>query len=228
MTEMATTWRMRPRRSNLRDEVADHIRELVFSGQLRPGQRVDQDRLAEAAGVSKLPLREALIVLETEGIVESVPRRGVFVAALQPDDVLDHYRIYGSVLGIATSNAVQKFNTADLEELTDMQRRMEDTDSVAERERINYEFHRKINLAGASRRLLSAVALLSRTMPSHFYEFSGGWAEIAVAQHALILAAFKASDANAASEAMVHHIESGGQYAVERLKEMGFWDEAAT
>jgi DNA-binding GntR family transcriptional regulator len=97
-------------------------------------------------------------------------------------------------------------------------------DDDVERERLNYRFHRKINVSGGSRRLLAAVTLMSRTMPSNFYEFATGWANIAVDQHEQVLNAIEAHDAAGAAEAMRMHIESGGEHAVARLTSMGFWD----
>jgi DNA-binding GntR family transcriptional regulator len=81
------------RPKNLKHAVASLIRERIFSGGLRPGSRVDQDALAEAFGVSTMPVREALISLEAEALVVNVPRRGSYVADLTRDDVRDHYRI---------------------------------------------------------------------------------------------------------------------------------------
>ena len=135
-------------RTNLKDVVADHIRNLIFSGQLRPGQKVDQDEIAEVLGVSKLPVREALIVLENEALVRGVPRRGVFVAPLTPDDVFDHYEIYGMVEGIAARRAAQNLSDAELEKLAEITAQMHKDDLPERQEKLNYEFHRTIEHRG--------------------------------------------------------------------------------
>ena len=62
------------RRGNLADEVADHIRDSILTGRLRPGTRIDQDAIARDMGVSRLPVREALISLDQEGLVRTLPR----------------------------------------------------------------------------------------------------------------------------------------------------------
>jgi DNA-binding GntR family transcriptional regulator len=222
MSQAATVEGRRPRQ-NLKDEVADHLRHLIFSGSLKPEQKVNQDTVAASMGVSKLPVREALIALEGEGLVESIPRRGVFVAALSPEDVIDHYRIYAAVLSLVASDAASRFTPEDVAELKRLHEAMESETDDVERERLNYQFHRKINVSGGSRRLLAAVTLLSRTMPSNFYEFATGWADIAVDQHGEVLEAIIAGDPQQAGEAMRRHIEAGGEHAVERLKSVGFW-----
>ncbi len=224
MTEALTPPGVRRPRQNLKDEVADHVRHLIFSGELKPGHKVNQDDVAAGLGVSKLPVREALIALESEGLVESIPRRGVFVAALSPEDVIDHYRIYAAVLGLVASEAATRFTDTDITELRRLHEAMQTEANDVERERLNYQFHRKINVSGGSRRLLAAVTLLSRTMPSNFYEFATGWSEIAVDQHGSILQAIEAGSPAEAGDRMRSHIESGGEHAVARLKSMGFWD----
>ena len=155
-------------RTNLKDVVADHIRNLIFSGQLRPGQKVDQDEIAEVLGVSKLPVREALIVLENEALVRGVPRRGVFVAPLTPDDVFDHYEIYGMVEGIAARRAAQNLSDAELEKLAEITAQMHQDDLPERQEKLNYEFHRTINIAGGTPKLLTVLHALSKTMPARF------------------------------------------------------------
>lgn len=68
--------------SNIYDIVADRIREMILSGQLKPGERLQQDKLASALGVSTMPVREALRRLQAEGLVIFYPRRGATVAQL--------------------------------------------------------------------------------------------------------------------------------------------------
>jgi DNA-binding GntR family transcriptional regulator len=212
-------------RTNLKDVVADHIRNLIFSGQLRPKQKIDQDEIAEFLGVSKLPVREALILLENEALVRGVPRRGVFVAPLTADDMRDHYEIYGMVEGIATRRAAQNMSDADLTKLAEITTEMQKKDVSPQRhEELNHEFHRAINIAGGTPKLLTVLNLLSKMMPANFYEIADGWGEIAADQHRLIEAALRARDGAAAEQAMRRHIVAGGEYAVRMLSESGFWD----
>jgi len=63
-------------RPNLQDEVASWVRRAIFSGELKPGERINQDELAERLELSRLPIREAMIALEREGLIRTIPRRG--------------------------------------------------------------------------------------------------------------------------------------------------------
>ena len=90
-------------RGSMSVEVADHIRSMIFDGRLRAGQRVPQDAIAAELGVSRLPVREALITLEADGLVAAEPHRGVFVVPIRAEDIEDHYRLYGMAQGLAGS-----------------------------------------------------------------------------------------------------------------------------
>ena len=211
-------------RTNLKDVVADHIRNLIFSGKLRPDQKIDQDELAASLGVSKLPVREALIRLENEALVRGVPRRGVFVAPLTREDVRDHYQIYGRVEGIAARRAAARLDDGQLTELATLVKQMHSSNDPERQEQLNHEFHRAVNLAGGSPKLLSVLQLLSKTMPARFYEFASGWAEVAADQHQRIMDALAARDEDEAERAMRDHIVSGGEYAIRMLEQSGFWE----
>src|SRR5690606_9987065 len=112
-------------RTNLKDEVARYVRDLILSGAVHAGQRIDQDEIAEQVGVSRLPVREALIILEAEGLIVNVARRGSFVAPLSPDDFFDHFEMYGLLAGIAAGRAARSDRQpALLESLEEIQRQM--------------------------------------------------------------------------------------------------------
>ena len=208
---------------NLNQMAASYVRQEIFSGMLKPGQKIDQDGVATLLGVSKLPVREALISLEHEGIVENIPRRGSFVAALTRVDILDHYQLIALASGLAARRAVEYLRPEDFDRLSAILDELEKTASPDRQDELNAAFHRSINLAGGSLRLRSALRLLTQTMPEHFYEFAVGWNENAKDEHRLVLAALRVRNGEAAEKAMVEHITSGGQYAVRRLDEVGFW-----
>jgi len=93
------------KRERFAEEVASELREMILAGRLGSGERIDQDAVAESHGMSRLPVREALIALEQEGLVVNTPRRGAYVAQLSPEDVQDQYEVYGLVAGIASARA---------------------------------------------------------------------------------------------------------------------------
>jgi len=210
-----------PSRPNLKDVIAAEIRELVFSGQLRPGQKVDQTGLSEALGVSRIPIREALIGLEREGLVRNVARRGAFVAPLSREDIRDHFEIYGQLAALASRRAAINIVDEDLERLEVILEKMEA--STADLDAMNDEFHRIINRACASPRLMAVLRLLSESMPARFFENSPEWSSDAQADHRRMLDALRSRDPDASGEATLEHFRTSGHQAASMLEAQGFW-----
>lgn len=207
----------------LKEEVAAHIREQILSGKNLPGSKIDLDEVSALMGVSKLPVREALIQLESEGLIESRTHRGSYVAMTTPDDVRDHYHIYGLVCGLAATRAATTMSADELDKLESVCERMEASDDQAVLQDLNVEFHRLVNRAGSSRRLLAVLRYLAHSLPGRFYEFAEGWSHDANQHHREILGHLRARDGQAAGRAMSEHTRLGSEYAVKLLEERGFW-----
>lgn len=214
-------------RPNLKQDVAQHLRDQILSGTLKPGNKIDQDAVAEALGVSRLPVREALITLEAEGLVENVARRGAFVAALEPGDIRDHYEMYGLLSGLAAQRAAHALDEDALKALDETINEMNRTDDPREKDRLNFEFHRIINRAGQSRRLGAALRMLSVSMPTHFFEFNVQFERRSEEEHRIILDALRAQDGDSAARALAEHFRHVGEQAVGMLRTAGYWDDEA-
>lgn len=224
--EPAPTTPLRPRgRRNLAEDVAAHIRSEIIAGRLRPGQRIDQDAIAEDLGVSRLPVREALIALDNEGLVRTIPRKGTYVAQIDRDDIADHYQIFGQVAGLAAARAVARLGDEELATLADLDRQMRAAASLAEQQRLNHEFHRQVNLAAGSQRLASVISLLSRSLPMPYADFPVEWLDEANQQHRDILDAFRRRDSLAAQRAMEYHITASARHAIEVLERLDFFED---
>jgi DNA-binding GntR family transcriptional regulator len=213
------------RRPNLKEAVAAHVRDRILAGELRPGSKIDQDALAESLGVSKLPVREALLQMESEGLVRNIARRGAFVAELEPDDVRDHYYIFGLVSGLAAERAAERLTEDELDELGALVDEMDEVTDPERLETLNFEFHQLINRAGGSGRQLAILRILAASLPARFYSFTEAWPAEARRHHHEILASLRRRDAAAARYATVDHLRAGGEIAVEMLRERGFWAE---
>jgi DNA-binding GntR family transcriptional regulator len=209
---------------SLKDAAAAYLREQILTGKLPPGTKVDQDEISEALGMSRLPVREALIELAQESLIDAVPRRGAFVARLERADVIDHYRIFGLIAGLAASRAATALDDDQLAQLARIHESFEAATDAEDKSYWNHEFHKTINQAGGSRRLVSVLALLSRSLPVRYFEFVPNWAATSASHHARILSALEAHDAHEAQRLMEHHVAESGDLAVEILQEMGYWD----
>ena len=209
---------------SLKDTAAAYLREQILTGQLRPGTKVDQDEISEALGMSRLPVREALIELAQESLIDAVPRRGAFVARLERADIIDHYRIFGLIAGLAGSRAATSLSDEQLVQLRRIHESFVAATDPEDQAHWNHEFHKTINQAGGSRRLISVLALLSRSLPVRYFEFVPNWAATSASHHARILGALEARDAHEAQRMLEHHVAESGDLAVEILQEMGYWD----
>jgi DNA-binding GntR family transcriptional regulator len=213
----------------LKDAIAEIIREDIFSGRLRPGERVNQDEFAERLGVSRLPVREALILLKSEGLVDSIPHRGTFVHAITPDDIRDHYTVFGLVAGVAVERAASRLSEEDLAAIRQAYDHTREQHSTAKSlQQANFEFHRLINLAGASQRLRFHLLLLTKTIPWEFFAARFEWQTRAQDDHRNLVAALEQRDGSLAAEVMRSHLRRSGDFAVRVLEEVGFWDGADT
>ena len=211
------------RRGELADEVAAYVRDLILTGALRPGIKINQDAIGEAVGVSRSPVREALVVLGQEGIVDIVPRHGAHVARLTPEDIIDHYELYGTVSGRAAAIAADTLKDEDLDELEAIHGRFR-LGGHEDLSALNDAFHRIINTA-APRRTRWLLRRLARSVPTAYYEFADGWDAHAVEDHRRILDALLARDAGQARVAMEAHLHDSGVAAVESLHSRGFWED---
>ena len=209
---------------SLKELAAAYLREQILTGKLAPGAKVDQDQISEMLGISRLPVREALIELAHESLIEAIPRRGAFVARLEREDIIDHYRIYGLIAGLAASRATNCLRPEQLSELRRINEAFSSAGSPQVKSDLNHDFHRLINLAGGSTRLSSVLRLLSRSLPVRYFEFVPQWGDISAAHHERILVAFEAHDADEVRRMIEYHLAESGVLAVEILQEMGYWD----
>ena len=206
------------------DGIADHVRDLVLTGRLTPGAKIDQEAVAAALGVSRSPVREALVMLGKEGLLQVTPRRGVFVAPLTPADIVDHYEMFGVVSGWVAAGAARSLAEDDLNRLRNVHARFLD-EGQADLSQLNFDFHRIIN-ATAPRRARWLLGLLARSIPAQYYELVDGWHAEASGHHGAILAALVERDAERAREIMEQHLRASGEAAVTFLRGRGFWDGA--
>jgi DNA-binding GntR family transcriptional regulator len=211
-------------RPNLKDMMADDIRRRIFAGDLLPGSKIDQEHLAAQAGVSRLPVREALIQLSEEGLVRTIPRRGAYVAHIDRADIQDRYHVYGTLSGMAAARAVGRLTPDDIAHLHVTISAIHTSQDADTRERLTQEFHRTINRAGASGFLRSTLRTLRNSQPKILYMHEQGRGDEAERQLTEIVQAIESGDSTRAEGLVVRHFRFGAQYAVAALEAEGFWD----
>jgi DNA-binding GntR family transcriptional regulator len=209
-------------RGGLADEVVAYIRELILTGALKPGTKIDQDAVSAALNVSRSPIREALVILGQEGLLDVTPRRGARVARLTPEDIVDHYELFGVVSGRAAAIAAATLKDDRIAELAELHSRF-DAAATGELAALNHHFHRIINTA-APRRTRWLLRHLERSVPANYFEFVDGWNAAAIAHHGAILEAIIERDADEARQHMENHLHESGVAAVAYLDRQGFWE----
>jgi len=101
-------------RASLHDTVVDRLRDMIVEGELIAGARVPERELTQRLGVSRTPLREALKVLASEGLIELLPNRGARVARLTEVDVEEMFQVMGALEGLAGELACQRVTDDEL------------------------------------------------------------------------------------------------------------------
>jgi DNA-binding GntR family transcriptional regulator len=150
-------------RRTVTEEVLDRLRDLLLRGVLRPGARIDQAELAASFGVSTVPVREALLRLQSAGLVQLIPHRGVFVAEVSVEELLDIYSTRELLEEQAARIAAGQLTAADVDALehlaTGMQTAARDQ-RLDELLTLNREFHFTIYRASKRRHLLQLIEQL--------------------------------------------------------------------
>lgn len=215
------------RRPQLSDDVAVHVRNLIMSGGVRPGDFIRLDETAAELGVSVTPVREALLTLRGEGLVELVPHRGYVVAPLSRDDVNDVFWLQARIAEELAVRAVDRIDdavAAELTEINDRLRRAVELDDAARIEELEFTFHRVLNRLAGARKLSWFLLGATRYTPAHFYSSDREWGDEAVASHTRLVAALLARDRTAVAAETRAHFEDGAKRLVRHLESVGIWD----
>jgi DNA-binding GntR family transcriptional regulator len=215
-------------RRQLPEEVAAFVRELIISGQIRPGEFLRLDRIADAVGVSNTPVREGLLTLRSEGFVELVPRRGFVAAAFSEQDVRDLFWVQAQLAGELAARAAGRVTPERLDRLEALVAEQDRATDEHDAERIaavGHAFHREINLAADSRRLAFLLGAAVRQLPNRFYASIAGRVESARRDHPRLLEALHRGDAAAVGELMTSHILAGSDELIDELAAGGLWAE---
>lgn len=221
------------RQPKIGTEIADHLRDLIISGYLHPGQPLRLQEVAHSLGVSTTPVREALLILDKEGLVGSERRRGFRVTGVTARDVLDIYELHAFLAALLTERATPHLTEEDLERLAQLDRWIRDAVEMREADKVelqNFEFHRLINQRAPDSQLLRRfLRETTRYVPRRYYKEIPGWLDLSAQDHRGILGALQSGDGPAAAAETATHIKNAGHLLVDHLREAGIWaDHAAT
>ncbi len=215
--------------TRLLDEVAQALRESIYAGQYAPGTILRQEHIAAEFGISRTPLREALRMLERDGLIIHLPGRGVRVASVDLPHLLDAYAVREVIDGVAARFAAERADAtaiAGLEKLIMHQRSIiEPWDSKAYTQS-NVDFHLAVMVAGGNVSLENFVPLLRMTSQvfAPAFALSAERAKNAIEEHSLIVEAIIRKDGAGAEELARQHIRK----TINSLQKMQNKDEQET
>ena len=190
--------------------VAAYLREAILGGDLRPGDRIRQEEVAAKLGASRLPVREALRMLEAEGLTEHEPHKGARVPRLTQHEVEVIYRMRERLEPLALVESLPLLETVDHERLEDVQRRIEENEDIEKFLDLDREFH-MLTYSGCTIEPLNqnVTRLWNSTQPyRRAYVALGGRSRMWVvnAEHRLILDAVVRRDPADAERYLEGHI----------------------
>lgn len=199
------------------------IRRAIADGQLQPGQRLKEEELARELGISRTPVREALLVLQSEGLVDSSPNRGAVVREYEPDDLDDLYQLRAVVEGFAARRAATRIAPAGIAELRrscDRYAKKRAEGDVNGIVRENLRFHSIVLEAAGSERLAEVVRKVVE-LPLVYRSYTWYTPDQTLASehaHRQLVAAFEARDADRAELIMKEHVFEARDVLIAQLR----------
>jgi DNA-binding GntR family transcriptional regulator len=160
---------------SIADITRDHIENLIITNEFKPGQQIKEEDISERLGVSRPPIREAFKVLEEQGLVVRIPRRGTFVPEMTKKDVQEIYILKASLYSLATSLAMDRFTDRHRNTLCTIVQRMaqaagtKDGD-ILKYQKIHQKFHVMIMEVAGNQRLLNFASNLHKQIKRFSYQ----------------------------------------------------------
>ncbi|PKO32478.1 MAG: GntR family transcriptional regulator [Betaproteobacteria bacterium HGW-Betaproteobacteria-9] len=196
----------------LYEEVAELLRQRIFSRELEPGSWIDELKIAEEYGISRTPLREALKVLAAEGLVTMKVRRGAYVTEVSDKDLADVYHLLALLESDAAGVVAQRASDAELAELQGLHAELEA--AAEDRNRffaLNERFHMRLLEIASNRWREQMVADLRKVMKlnRHNSLFKTGRIDESLAEHRAIMTALLARNAALTQQRMHEHFQNG-------------------
>ncbi|MBC7648396.1 MAG: GntR family transcriptional regulator [Vitreoscilla sp.] len=202
---------MRLVQSSLHQEVASTLRGEIFAGTLAPGSFVDEVALCERLKISRTPLREALKVLTSEGLMRHEPRRGCFVNEVTEQDLDDIFPVIALLEGRCAYEAARNASDADLVELTVLHDKLQGharAGRITDYYATNFAIHEAIILLANNRWLSQSIADLRKILKLSRLQSLGapGRLKQSLSEHMTVFAALASRDSEGAEAAMRTHL----------------------
>ncbi|MFF3567486.1 GntR family transcriptional regulator [Nocardia jiangxiensis] len=202
----------------IRERVARLLRERILTGALPPGSRIDLNAVAAEFDTSRTPVREACLELTHDGLVRVAPRSGVVVLGVPPEAILENFAVMAALAGVAAGWAADRITPDELRRVREL--KVEVAIAVRSGDDVatpNWMFHREINKACKSPRLLSMLGMAGRMIPAGFLEAFPEHSPCSLEEHDALVRALADHDGAAAREITEKHLASAAQLLSSRV-----------
>jgi DNA-binding GntR family transcriptional regulator len=206
---------------NMSDQVREYVYEQIVAGAFKPGSIIQIASIAAELGVSRTPVREALLALQQANVLSVIPNQGFLVKTMSASDIRDIYTMRKVLEAATAERAATNLSEDELARLDEINRESRDvaaTGYSVEFDRCAHDFHRQIALGADSASLLAAVeAIFGDVRRLQSIGMSRFDPESILAEHREIQAALRSRNADAARAAMIAHIETLHRAALAHL-----------
>ncbi len=215
---------MKPfQKKTLHEEIAAYLRDMIMDGKLRVGEKIKEDQLCEALGISKTPLRESLRVLSGEGLIELVPNKGAYVTRPTFTQIREMFEVMTLLEAYCAKKAVENMKKRDLSILKRLHERLEDAyrrQDQREYIKINNRYHSEVQRIAGNETLNSLLNGLRQKILLYRFQSLNlpGRFDESIEEHRRLLDAFKDRDSYKAETIMRLHLQNQ-LYALERLQD---------
>lgn len=205
---------------NTAEGIAAQLRDAILRGELKTGEPIRQDKIALELGVSKIPLREALVQLKAEGLVTLHTNRGAFVSALTAAEAREIFTIRLALETIALEASLPNLTPAQLMRAENVLRVMDVEPDTARWTQLNWQFHAQLYEAANMPRLLSILEPLHHNVARYMvlYLKDLGFHSVSQQEHYAILATCRTSDSPNALRLLRQHLQTASATLVTFLE----------
>lgn len=198
----------------LRNKVVDELRRRIVDGVYEPGDRLTEERLAEDFGVSRNPVREAIRMLEAEGFLIAVPRRGAVVASMSLRDVENLFDVRAAIEVLAARLAAERAGPSGAAALDRVLAAAHASSRPEELAALNTEFHATVCALSGNALLAGIAESLHGRLQWVFRRSAEERAPHSLAEHEELAAAIRTGDADAAAAAALAHVMAARRTAL--------------
>lgn len=199
-----------------KESIADSLRADILRGNLKSGQALKQDEIAAQFGISKIPVREALIQLKAEGLVNFYPNRGAFVSQLSAAEADEIYVMRIALETAVLARAIPSLTVAQLKHAEEILNTIDQEENIAKWGELNWEFHATLYSPASLPRLMDTIKALHTNIARYLVLYLAGMAYQKKSQkeHRAILAACRHGDTEKAVTYLDGHLRDASKHLV--------------